>query len=93
MRFKASSPRWNRSINSAIVGSRCSTIRGRGARRNALDRKHLVNNAILALFAEKGIQFAYPTQTTFTAAPDGRLVMPFAEPKTVEAADAAKAKA
>jgi small-conductance mechanosensitive channel len=60
---------------------------------DALDRKHLVNNAILALFAEKGIQFAYPTQTTFTAAPDGRMVMPFAEPKPVEVADAAKTKA
>ncbi|MFM5914945.1 MAG: mechanosensitive ion channel family protein, partial [Chakrabartia godavariana] len=47
----------------------------------AMDRKHLVNNAILALFAEKGIQFAYPTQTTFTAAPDGRMVMPYAEHK------------
>lgn len=47
----------------------------------AMDRKHQVNNAILALFAEKGIQFAYPTQTTFTAAPDGRMVMPYAEPK------------
>jgi len=60
---------------------------------DALDRKHLVNNAILRLFTEKGIQFAYPTQTTFTAAPDGRMVMPFAEPKTVEAVGAAKAKA
>jgi len=60
---------------------------------DALDRKHLVNNAILALFAEKGIQFAYPTQTTFTAAPDGRMVMPYAEPKPVEVAGTAKTKA
>ena len=29
-------------------------------------------------FAEEGIEFAYPTQTTFTAAPDGTLVMPYA---------------
>lgn len=57
----------------------------------AMDRKHLVNNAILALFAEKGIQFAYPTQTTFTAAPDGRMVMPYAEPKPVKDSGAAKA--
>lgn len=57
----------------------------------AMDRKHLVNNAILALFAEKDIQFAYPTQTTFTAAPDGRMVMPYAEPK--EAAKAVVAAA
>ncbi len=56
----------------------------------AMDRKHQVNNAILALFAEKGIQFAYPTQTTFTAAPDGRMVMPYAEPKPVTGSGAAK---
>ena len=35
---------------------------------------------LLRSFAEHGIEFAYPTQTTFTAAPDGRLVMPYAEP-------------
>ena len=57
----------------------------------AMDRKHQVNNAILQLFAEKGIQFAYPTQTTFTAAPDGQMVMPYAEPK--EAAQAVVAAA
>jgi small-conductance mechanosensitive channel len=37
--------------------------------------------AILRRFAELGVSFAYPTQTTFTAAPDGRLVMPYAPPK------------
>ncbi len=36
--------------------------------------------AVLRSFAEHGIQFAYPTQTTFTAAPDGTLVMPYAPP-------------
>ena len=36
---------------------------------------------LLRTFRERGIPFAYPTQTTFTAAPDGRLVMPYAEPK------------
>lgn len=35
--------------------------------------------AILRSFAEHGLDFAYPTQTTFTAAPDGKLVMPYAE--------------
>jgi small-conductance mechanosensitive channel len=35
--------------------------------------------AILRAFNTAGIEFAYPTQTTFTAAPDGRLVMPYAE--------------
>ena len=32
-------------------------------------------------FDELGIAFAYPTQVTYTAAPDGKLVMPYAEPK------------
>jgi small-conductance mechanosensitive channel len=31
-------------------------------------------------FAQETIDFAYPTQTTFTAAPDGTLVMPWAPP-------------
>jgi small-conductance mechanosensitive channel len=43
-------------------------------------RKHAVNTAILDHFGRAGIQFAYPTQTTFTAAPDGRMIMPFAAP-------------
>ena len=29
------------------------------------------------MFALHGIEFAYPTQTTYTAAPDGKLVMPY----------------
>jgi small-conductance mechanosensitive channel len=28
-------------------------------------------------FAELGVGFAYPTQTTFTAAPDGKMIMPY----------------
>ena len=32
---------------------------------------------ILRRFAELGVEFAYPTQTTFTAAPDGTLIMPY----------------
>lgn len=36
---------------------------------------------ILERFAEEGIEFAYPTQTTFTAAPDGHLVMPWPDKK------------
>ena len=31
-------------------------------------------------FAKEKIDFAYPTQTTYTAAPDGKLVMPWAPP-------------
>ena len=29
--------------------------------------------------AKAGYEFAYPTQTTFTAAPDGTMIMPYAE--------------
>jgi small-conductance mechanosensitive channel len=36
---------------------------------------------VLRTFDERGVRFAYPTQTTFTAAPDGRMVMPYAEPR------------
>ena len=35
-------------------------------------------------FEREGVEFAYPTQTTFTAAPDGTMVMPYAEPQTSE---------
>ena len=36
--------------------------------------------ALMRIFAREKIAFAYPTQTTFTAAPDGTLVMPWAPP-------------
>jgi small-conductance mechanosensitive channel len=42
---------------------------------------------LMKTFAKHGIQFAYPTQTTFTAAPDGTMIMPYAT-----AADAPSAK-
>jgi small-conductance mechanosensitive channel len=42
--------------------------------------RHAIGIAIVERFAEEGIEFAYPTQTTFTAAPDGTLVMPYAPP-------------
>ncbi len=32
---------------------------------------------ILRAFNERKIEFAYPTQTAFTAAPDGRLILPY----------------
>lgn len=35
---------------------------------------------IFRSFAEKGIEFAYPTQTNFTAAPDGTMIMPYHTP-------------
>jgi len=42
---------------------------------------------VLGTFRERGIEFAYPTQTTFTAAPDGTMVMPYPEVLPVIAAD------
>ncbi|MGC6328717.1 mechanosensitive ion channel family protein [Rhizorhabdus sp. FW153] len=41
--------------------------------------RHSICVEILETFAREGINFAYPTQTTFTAAPDGRMIMPYAE--------------
>ncbi|UIJ46881.1 mechanosensitive ion channel family protein [Sphingomonas cannabina] len=35
--------------------------------------------AILRRFADEGITIPFPTQTTYTAAPDGRLIMPYPE--------------
>lgn len=43
--------------------------------------RHQTGIAIIQRFAAEGFEFAYPTQTTFTAAPDGTLVMPYAPPK------------
>jgi small-conductance mechanosensitive channel len=40
--------------------------------------RHDVGIAIIDSFAREGICFAYPTQTTFTAAPNGEMVMPYA---------------
>ncbi|WP_148276520.1 mechanosensitive ion channel family protein [Sphingobium sp. SYK-6] len=39
--------------------------------------RHRIGLAILRRFNEGGVEFAYPTQTTFTAAPDGRMIMPY----------------
>jgi len=38
-------------------------------------------------FAELGIEFAYPTQTTFTAAPDGTMIMPYPQVQPVKRVD------
>ncbi len=45
--------------------------------------RHAIGIAIVERFAEEGIEFAYPTQTTYTASPDGTLVMPYAPPATI----------
>lgn len=41
-----------------------------------LTARHAIGVGIVRMFAELGVEFAYPTQTTFTSAPDGRLVDP-----------------
>jgi small-conductance mechanosensitive channel len=37
---------------------------------------------IMTRFAEHGINLAYPTQTSYTAAPDGTIIMPYPEAQT-----------
>ena len=49
----------------------------------AADRTAVAIN-ILRAFAKHELEFAYPTQTTFTAAPDGTMIMPFAGPPAPE---------
>lgn len=44
------------------------------------DARHAVGLAIIERFAKEGIALAYPTQTTYTAAPDGTMIMPYAAP-------------
>jgi small-conductance mechanosensitive channel len=53
--------------------------RATDANKVAADRT-AVALAVLRAFAEHGLQFAYPTQTSFTAAPDGRMIMPYPAP-------------
>ena len=44
-----------------------------------MNARQAVMLGILRRFAELGIDFAFPTQTSYTAAPDGRLIMPYPE--------------
>lgn len=44
--------------------------------------------SIMTRFAAEGISIPYPTQTTFTAAPDGQLVMPYPEVQPVRRVEA-----
>ncbi len=39
--------------------------------------RHQIGVAILKALNGRGIEFAYPTQTSFTAAPNGELIMPY----------------
>jgi small-conductance mechanosensitive channel len=43
--------------------------------------RHHVGMNILRVFSAEGVEFAYPTQTTFTAAPDGTMIWPYPRPK------------
>jgi small-conductance mechanosensitive channel len=42
--------------------------------------RHRIGIAVMQLLSDHGYELAYPTQTTYTAAPDGTLVMPYAQP-------------
>ena len=48
------------------------------------DARHAVGVGVLTRLNQEGVEFAYPTQTTFTADPDGRMILPYAEPQRVE---------
>ena len=51
------------------------------------DARSQVLIALLQRFKAEGIEFAYPTQTSFTAAPDGTLIMPYPPPEGEDHAD------
>ena len=52
----------------------------------AADRTAVAISLIKA-FAKHELEIAYPTQTTFTAAPDGTMIMPYAQVQPVKAVD------
>lgn len=41
---------------------------------------------VVEALGKAGYEFAYPTQTTFTADPDGRMILPFADPRPAASA-------
>jgi small-conductance mechanosensitive channel len=53
------------------------------------DARSQVLIALLQRLNAEGIEFAYPTQTSFTAAPDGTLIMPYPEAEKAEHGDRA----
>ncbi|MES2339539.1 MAG: mechanosensitive ion channel family protein [Pseudomonadota bacterium] len=44
---------------------------------DAFDARHVVGLAIIRRLNDEGIELAYPTQTDFTASPDGGLIYPY----------------
>ncbi|MEA1014892.1 mechanosensitive ion channel family protein [Sphingosinicella sp. LY1275] len=49
--------------------------------------RHAIFIEMLKAFAAQGIEFAYPTQVSFTAAPDGELIMPYPHVKMLATED------
>ena len=49
--------------------------------------RHRIGLTILKRFNDEHIEFAYPTQTTFTSAPDGTMIMPYPQVQTVQQGD------
>lgn len=54
--------------------------------------RHEIGLSVFEVLLKEGYDFAYPTQTTFTAAPDGEMVLPYAEPKPAVASPRKTAK-
>jgi small-conductance mechanosensitive channel len=46
--------------------------------------RHAIAMAIIESLREQQIDLAYPSTTNFTAAPDGSLIMPYAQPTTIK---------
>ncbi|WP_448660503.1 mechanosensitive ion channel family protein [Sphingomonas sp. CJ99] len=55
------------------------------------DARSAIGLAILGRFNDEGLEFAYPTQTTFTAAPDGAMIMPYPAVQQIRTTDARSA--
>lgn len=51
------------------------------------DARHAVGVGVLTRLNEEGVEFAYPTQTTFTSDPEGRMILPYAEVQPVREVD------
>ena len=48
--------------------------------------------ALLRAFTKHELEIAYPTQTTYTAAPDGTMILPYAQVQPVVAIDGISAE-
>jgi small-conductance mechanosensitive channel len=52
-----------------------------------METRQAVMIGMMRRFEELGVEFAYPTQVSFTAAPDGKLIMPYPHVKMMAAPD------